>query len=261
MATGVIGTLCGVGFGVVALEQAAPWCVRRAVCFAEAIYDGTHDVQGLRAMRADSLDDIGEILETGKIPILVDPDAESLPELRPQIVVDGRMLKTVNDCSRDLAPLVIGLGPGFTADDNCHAAIETNRGPNLGRVLYRGAPQAYTGTPSPVNGLTRQRVLRAPRPGVFRSSRQIGEAIAAGEEFGQIEGQELSSPITGAVRGLIRSGLAVEPGRKLGDIDPRGKPERCFRISRKAIAIGEGVLEAVQFLLAAQKNSSSSSVD
>ncbi|MBC7335795.1 MAG: hypothetical protein H5U01_05920, partial [Clostridia bacterium] len=51
------------------------------------------------------------------------------------------------------------------------------------------------------------------------------------------------------VRGLLRAGLAVRPGMKVGDVDPRGDRSLCFAISDKARAVGGGVLEAILYFL------------
>lgn len=38
-----------------------------------------------------------------------------------------------------MAPLVIALGPGFTAGEDVDVVIETKRGHNLGRVIRSGS--------------------------------------------------------------------------------------------------------------------------
>ena len=248
MASGVIRTLFTAGFEVIALEQPAPVCVRRTVCFAEAVFAGEATVEEVTAVSVESAADIDAILAQRRIPIFVDPEANSVPRLKPLVVVDGRMRKSASDCSLDMAPIVIGLGPGFLAGKNCHAAVETNRGPDLGQVYYEGGPQAYTGVPAPVDGLTVERVLRSPTDGVLRAKCRIGQKITPGEIICEISGEKIKSPIAGVVRGLVRDGLAVRSGQKIGDIDPRGDPSRCFRISQKADKIGKGALDAILVL-------------
>lgn len=245
MASGVISRLFRAGFDVIALEQPAPVCVRRTVCFAEAVFAGETTVEGITARLAGTAADIDSILAAKRIPLIIDPEARILSRLNPSVVVDGRMLKGDNDCSMELAPMVIGLGPGFLAGRNCHAAVETNRGPELGRVHFEGRPQAYTGIPAPVAGLTVERVLRSPADGILNSQHTIGELVTLGEVVCEISGENICSPLDGVIRGLIRSGLNVRQGQKIGDIDPRGDPRRCFRISRKAQTIGEGTLHAL----------------
>lgn len=248
MASGVISELFHAGYEIIALERPAPLCVRRTVCFAEAVFEGVQTVEGMTAVRAASPAEITGILAAKKIPVLIDPEAELIPRLAPRILVDGRMLKTTGDCSRSMAPLVIGLGPGFIAGDNCHAAVETNRGPDLGRIYYTNGPQDYTGVPAAVDGITTRRVIRAAVDGIFTTARWIGEPVVPGEHIGHIGDAAVRSALAGVLRGLLRDGVRVTRGRKVGDIDPRGDPERCFRISRKAATIGRGVLDAIRQL-------------
>jgi len=255
MASGVIHRLHSSGFEVIALERPKPECVRRTVCFAEAVFTGEMTVEGVTARLVKSMDDIPSAIASGYIPIVTDPEAESLADLRPFVLIDGRMLKTDIDTTPDLAPIVIGLGPGFVTGQNCHAAVETNRGPNLGQVIYNGSPQADTGIPAPVNGIDSQRVIRAPADGIFHSSRQIGDNILEGEIYGEVAGHQIPSPITGIVRGLIRNGSSVITKQKIGDIDPCGVEEYCYRISSKANAIAEGVQKAIKELSSTHERS------
>jgi xanthine dehydrogenase accessory factor len=248
MASGVISILFRADYEVIALERPTPLCVRRAVCFAEAVFAGVQTVEGITAVRAATAAEITGVLTAKKIPVLIDPDAESAPLLAPRILVDGRMLKTTSDCSQNMARIVIGLGPGFIAGDNCHAAVETNRGDDLGRIYHTGGPQGYTGIPAAVDGITTRRVMRAAADGIFTTGRRIGEPVVPGERIGQIGAIAVQCPLAGVLRGLLRDGDPVTRGRKVGDIDPRGDPERCFYISRKAATIGQGVLDAIRQL-------------
>ncbi|MFN8452685.1 MAG: hypothetical protein U0521_29780 [Anaerolineae bacterium] len=47
------------------------------------------------------------------------------PALKPVVVVDARMEKRNLGTTMDDAPLVVALGPGFTAGVDCHAVVET----------------------------------------------------------------------------------------------------------------------------------------
>jgi xanthine dehydrogenase accessory factor len=155
------------------------------------------------------------------------------------------MMKTQNDTNLSMAPTVIGLGPGFTAGENCHAAIETNRGFDLGRVLYDGSTQAHTGIPASVEGKSEARVLRASANGKFISDFEITNMVHIGQEIGKVGDTAVACGTSGIIRGLIANGSEVKQGQKIGDIDPRGAREYCSRISDKANAIGGGTLEAV----------------
>ena len=244
LASGIIRRLTVSGFRVIALEKENPECVRRAVCFAEAVYDGQKMVDGVTAKLAGSISDIIEIIKDRKVPVLVDPDGEYLKN-RPDILIDARMLKRDIDTAIDMAEIVIGLGPGFTVGLNCHAAVETNRGNDLGRVLYEGSPEPDTGIPGEFDGKTVERVIRAPIAGIFKPSKRIGDQVKVGEEVGVVSDRSVRCQIAGVLRGLIRDGSQVRENQKIGDIDSRGIRESCFMISDKANAVAGGVLEAV----------------
>ena len=235
--------LCG--FPVAVLEREAPLAVRRKVSFAEAVFAGTADVEGVPGRRV-VLDQVSSALEDGHfVPVAVDPDGSSLARLRPAVVVDGRMAKRNLGSRRDDAPLVVGLGPGFTAGKDVHAVVETQRGADLGRVRWDGAAEADTTIPSAVQGYTERRVLRAPRSGVFRAEKQIGEVVMPAARLGAVDGEPVLAPIPGLLRGLVADGVAVLEGTKIGDIDPRGPMIDAARISDKGRTVAAGVLEAV----------------
>lgn len=246
MASGVIKHLALAGYEVIALERPAPTCVRRGVCFAEAVFEERLTIEGVTAVLSNSLEWSPVTAADPIVRVLIDPEATLLSSLAPVVLVDGRMLKQQGNSHLGLAPIVVGLGPGFTAPENCHVVIETNRGPNLGQALNAGSPEAYSGVPAPVLGYSRERVLRSPATGKFEARCQIGETVRKGQVLGQVGSVAVIGTIDGIVRGLIRSGLEVTSGQKIGDIDPRGEKERCYQMSGKANAIGIGVLNALR---------------
>lgn len=248
MASGVIKHLLLEGYEVVALEKPAPSCVRRYVCYAEAYYEKRVTIEGVTAVFVDTVEEAVATAGHLVVPVLIDPEAAHLMRLAPSVVVDGRMFKQRSETNCGMAPIVVGLGPGFTVSENCHAAIETNRGANLGKVLYSGSPQSYSGIPSPVEGYDRKRVLRSPAAGTFEAQCEITETVQKGQVLGRVAGIEIVAAIDGVIRGLIHDGIEVGFGQKIGDIDPRGVRELCFRMSDKANAIGQGVLRALSSL-------------
>jgi len=246
MASGVIYRLFNSGYGVIAVEIGQPSCVRRAVCFAEAVYEGETTVQDVKGRLARDIGEALEMLEKNIVPVLVDPDMSILKYINCNILVDGRMLKSDIDISKDMADLVIGLGPGFVPGINCHMAIETNRGENLGRVLTDVSPQEDTGIPSSVEGFTTERVLRAPKEGIIAAKFEIGDFVKKDDILAEIDEVSVRAEIGGVLRGICRTGLRVVKDQKIGDIDPRGRREQCFRISDKAGMIAGGVMRAVE---------------
>ena len=241
LASGVALRLHRCGFKIIIAELANPLAVRRTVSFSEAIYAGQIDIEGLHARRVDSAAQALELVEDGSLPVIVDPQAAILGAAQFSALVDARLLKHRVTVSLASAPLVIGLGPGFTCGENCHAVVETQRGHHLGRVYWSGSASADTGQPE---GDPR-RVLRAPASGVLASSAQIGDQVQAGQLIAEVAGEKILAPFGGVLRGLIRPGLSVKKGLKIGDIDPRGDPATCTTVSDKALAVGGGVLEAL----------------
>jgi xanthine dehydrogenase accessory factor len=185
------------------------------------------------------------MLAEGVIPVLVDPEGEALQVLRPSILVDARMQKVNLGTTKDDAPLVIGLGPGFTAGSDCHAVVETNRGHHLGRVYWRGSAEPNTGTPGAVNGRTGERVLRAPVDGAMLQVVPAGVFVREGALLARIGGAPVFAPFDGVLRGLVDEDVFVLAGTKIGDLDPRARREFCFTISDKSLAVGGGVVEAI----------------
>lgn len=245
LASGVIYRLHRAGFPVVVTELETPVFVRRAVCYGEAVYSGAITVDGVTACHAGSIDAAQLWLEREAVPVLVDPAGASLTALQPAVVVDARMAKANLGTRLTDAPLVVALGPGFTAGVDCHAVIETNRGHNLGRVISTGAAEADTGEPGVMGGHTHSRVLRAPAAGYVQSHWAIGDTITAGQVIASVAGEVVTAAFTGVLRGLIHGQVWVEPGMKIGDLDPRAERSNCFTISDKSLAVGGGVLEAV----------------
>lgn len=245
MGTGVAVRLWRAGFDVVALEAPCPLAVRRSVSFSEAVFEGHAQVEEVTAALVETGQDVETALNSGAVPVLIDPEGASIGTLRPQAVVDAILAKQNTGTVREMAPLVVGLGPGFVAGRDVHAVVETNRGPDLGRVLWRGGAEANTGRPSPILGRSEARVLRAPADGEVRALKRIGEIVEEGEAVAEVGGVPVCAAFRGVLRGLLRSGTSVSTGLKIGDIDPRLDPTLCFRVSDKSLAIAGGVLEAL----------------
>jgi len=245
LASGVALRLFRAGIQVLITELPEPLAVRRAVSFSQAVYDGQIQVEGILARRAQDASDALSLLAARTIPVLVDPTAACRRELNPVVIVDGRMTKQIPDLDRHWANLVIGLGPGFEAGKDCHAVIETRRGPFLGRVIWQGAAEADTGLPDPVFHFEGERVLRAPVDGTLVTHALIGDHLQVGQLIAEVDGTPIKSLFPGVLRGLLRTGMVVRKGLKIGDLDPRDDPQLANLVSEKSLAIGGGVLEAI----------------
>lgn len=245
LASGVALRLWRCGLKVIITELPQPLAVRRSVAFASAVYEGEMIVEELAARRADSPQQALTLLEQGILPVLVDPQMDSLPALKPLVLVDARMEKQPPGLGMDAASLVVGLGPGFTAKVNCHAVIETRRGPNLGRVIWLGSAEADTASPEPVQQRGSERVLRAPADGILQAHATIGDLLQPGDAIAEVGGKLVTAGFAGILRGLIHPGISVRKSVKIGDLDPRTDAGLVRRVSDKALAIGGGVLEAI----------------
>jgi len=251
-ASGVAHRLFKGGFKLCLTEIAEPLAVRREVCYCEAVYDGEKTVEGVTAQLTGNPADIDRLWKEGKIPLLVDPENRIRETLKPQVIIDAILAKRNVGTAVTDAPLVIGMGPGFTAGKDVHIVIETNRGHDLGRLIFRGEAEPNTGIPGDIAGYGIERVLRASADGIFHNIRTIGDRVAPGDVIAEVEGKPVKTVIAGVVRGLLRDGIRVTEGLKAGDVDPRAKREACFTISDKARALGGAVLEAILFQLPRQ---------
>ena len=286
LATGIIHRLHRAGHRVIALETDYPAAIRRQVSFCEAVYDGSAAVEGVTARLVPALADaetdtetysgendtpaahivsekwdssaIEAVLEAGEVPLLIDPKGESIALLKPDVVVDAIIAKKNLGTTIDMAPLVIGVGPGFTAGKDVHLVIESMRGHNLARIITDGMAQPNTGVPGNIAGFTSERVIHAPAAGYIYDVRKIGDIVQKGDEIARIypdkgsydnklsEYVPVNATITGIIRGLIHEGYYFKEGFKIADIDPReGELSNCFTISDKARSIAGSVLEAV----------------
>ncbi|MBU1002940.1 MAG: EF2563 family selenium-dependent molybdenum hydroxylase system protein [Proteobacteria bacterium] len=230
---------------IVMLETANPLAVRRTVAFSECVTHERMTVEGVTAKHIASTNLVKETWAADFIPVLVDPDAATLPRLNPDVLVDAIIAKRNLGTYSSQAPLVIGLGPGFTASEDVHMVIETMRGHSLGRVITQGAALPNTGIPGTINGFAIERVNWAENAGIFTTMFTIGDTISEGEELGHVDETPVIAKLSGIVRGLLQSGTHVNKRTKLGDVDPRGSISYCGEVSDKALAVGGGVLEAI----------------
>jgi len=245
VASGVAHRLSRAHFQVCMTEIPYPQAVSRGVAFCEAIYDGEKEVEGVVARCVGSVSEFFKVWRENKLPIIVDPETSTKDSLHPDILIDAIMAKRNLGTKITDAPLVIGLGPGFQAGRDVHMVVETNNSESLGEVILDGETERDTGIPVAIGGLTVERVLHSPTNGLFLASKEIGDPVATDEVLASLGGQALKAPIGGVVRALLRSGVQVEKGTKLAEIDPVENKEICYRIRARVRAVAGGVLEAI----------------
>jgi len=247
LATGVVQKFFRAGFPVVILETAAPTAIRRSVALCEAVYDGFAQVEDMSCRRVSGLNELEGCWQQGAIPLLIDPLGETIGQIQASAVIDAILAKRNLGTRRGMAPVTIALGPGFCAGEDADVVIETMRGHDLGRLIFKGSAMANTGIPGEIGGKSGQRVIHAPVAGNVIHKKQIGDVVESGEVLFTIEGTEARAPFTGLLRGLIREGLAVPKGMKVADIDPRTDVD-WRTISDKARCLGGAALEGYLYL-------------
>ncbi len=245
LATGVACILHQAGFELLMTDLPAPTAIRREVAFAQAAFQGSMQVEDIRADLVGDVGDAFDVIENGSIALLLDEHLESLPFFAPEVLVEATLAKHNTGIHKDMAPLVIALGPGFEAGVDADIVVETMRGHHMGRLITAGQAQPNTGTPGEVGGKSLERVLRATADGVFEPCCFIGQYVKAGEIIAYCGGVPMKAEIDGYLRGLLYPEMDVFTGMKVGDIDPRCEQGHCFTISDKARALGGAVLTAI----------------
>ena len=256
LASGIIGSLSYAGFSVVCTDVENPSCIRTEVSYSSAIYDGSKTLAGVTVVYVKDVDEIDEVLKKGNAALIIDEKLSILKKMKFDVVVDAIIAKKNLGTNIDMAKFVIGVGPGFTAKKDCHVAIETMRGHNLGRIIEEGSPLANTGIPGLIASHGADRVMHSPCDGIFNNVKKIGDKVSAGETLSiiseYVENEptgkkvELKATIDGILRGILRNGFHARAGLKCADIDPRlSEYDNCFTISDKARNIGSAVTIAI----------------
>lgn len=248
IASGIAHRLYRSGFKVLILEIEKPTMIRRKVSFASAIYEGEIVVEGVKAIKINNIEDIYRIWEKESIPVIIDSKCSILNEIKADILIDATLAKKNLGIRKDMASITIGVGPGFNAGEDVDVVIESCRGHDLGKLIFKGYAKADTGVPGEILGYSIERVIKAPCDGIIRNLLDIGDRVKKGQIIAYIDNEPIKAKIDGVLRGFITNGLKVKKGLKIGDIDPRGVREYCFTISDKARAIGGSVLEAILYL-------------
>ena len=245
IATGITLRLYRAGIKIVMTDLPQPTSIRRTVCFSEAIRHGSATVEGVKAVLAKDAAEAKTLAESGRVAVLADPQADCVRELKPDALVDAILAKKNLGTRITDAPLVIGVGPGFTAGEDCHAVIETKRGHYLGQAIWKGSAIPNTGIPGNIGGFTVERIIRATADGIFEPVAKIGDMVEKDQIVAYSGGKEIRAKMSGIVRGMLQEHVPVTENMKCGDIDARCELEHCYTISDKARAVGGGVLEAV----------------
>lgn len=250
LASGTIYKLHKCGFPVLVLETEQPSAIRRNVAFSEAVYEGSQQVEDVNCILVHSAEEALAVIGAGGLAMMVDPMGKSIAPMKPMAVVDAILAKKNLGTHMSMAPITVALGPGFEAGIDVDAVVETQRGHNLGRVLWQGSAAPNTGIPGIIGGYGKERVIYSPAAGIVRNVCCITDTVKKGQTIAVIETGSETVPVhatlDGLLRGLIRDGYPVTEHFKIADIDPRTEQYRnCFTISDKSRCIAGGVIEAI----------------
>lgn len=244
LASGIAYEFWLAGHQVLMTDIEVPLAVRRMVSFSRAVYEGEAQVEKAKGILIHNLEEALAVMKAGHIAVIVDREAKIREEYGPDILIDSIMAKRNTGTRMDDAPMVIGIGPGFTAGSDCRYVIETQRGPSLGQVIREGSAIPNTGIPGEIAGYTIERLLKASASGVIEPKVQIGDLVKKGQEVALTGKVPVYAQMSGIVRGMLQKGVYVQKGLKIGDIDARENKEYCYTISDKARKIGRGAMEA-----------------
>jgi xanthine dehydrogenase accessory factor len=251
------------------LDRRFPKAVRRKVCFCEAVLDGTQNIQGVVARFTPDLAAVEAAHSQGEIAVGIMNQEVVLDEWKPDVFIEAAMQRRNWGLTRDIAPIVIALGPGYVAHKDCDALVDTVRGPQVGNILEDTGEHLANEPPAQIMGFSEERTLKAVRDGIFFTQRSIGDVVDRGERIGTVvsvygvddyrrgvpvdASYSITTRIGGVIRGLLRDGVPVKAGDRIGDVDPRGTTDDVDHVSDKSHRVAEGVHEALLSLVAELK--------
>lgn len=245
IASGIACRLFECGFSIIMTEIPKPTAIRRTVSFCTAVYKGSFELEGIKAILCKDLSDCLCAISNGNIGVIVDELAEIKNEWKPDIIIDAILAKKNLGLEKEDAPITIGIGPGFCAQTDCDCVIESQRGHDLGRCIYDGYAAPDTGVPGEIGGYAKERVIKSPSSGIYKDIIHIGDHVKKGHILALVDDVPVRASIDGILRGQLKGGLFVQSGMKVADIDPRAQIDHCFSVSDKARSLGGGVLEAI----------------
>jgi len=240
------------GYRVLLLEVKDPTSTRREVSFADAAHDGKKTVSRVTCYLAENVKEAEKRLKKYDVTMLIDKDCKCLSTLKPKVLIDGILAHENRGTKKGMADFTIALGPGFCAGRDVDAVIEVMRGHDLGQIIYDGYSHRDQGKLSLVDaGGAIGEIGYAKESGTFRGLVNISEKVKKGDLLGKIEsvdGHDIDviACVDGVMRGIARTGVLVEKGRKIIEINPKMSREECFTMTDKARCVAGAVLLAVE---------------
>ena len=246
--SGIAVLLFKAGYAVALHDEPAPATSRRDMALKDAVFEDVAVLDSVVARRVDCAWDLNEMLTARKVvPVTTMPFPDTLKATNWSVLVDARLRKrNVLEHQRGLAPLTIGLGPNFVAGEAVDLAVETGWGEHLGEIIRSGTTLPLAGGPPCLGGIGRERFVYAPVAGCFETAAHIGDHVATSQTIVTIADIALSTPLSGVIRGLTHSGVAVAVDAKVIEVDPRDDPAAVFGLGERPRFIAEGVKKALE---------------
>ncbi|MEE3623999.1 hypothetical protein UCD39_08345 [Nitrospirillum sp. BR 11752] len=234
------------GYGVVMSHDPLPPVIRRKMAFHDALFDDPVTLAGIAAERVDSGMAAAAALARRQGVVITDLGLLDLIVIRAlDLLVDARLQKySITPDLRRLARTTIGLGPGFTAGENCDFAVETKPGLQ-GALVRQGTTEAADGIARPLGNRGAERFVYSALAGRWHTAMEIGSRVFKDYVIGHLGDHAVQAPFDGVLRGVVRDGTEVPAGVKLLEVDPRIRGAVWAGIDDRAQTIAQAVGEAL----------------
>lgn len=246
IASAIAVQLCWERFRVVMSHDPDPPVIRRGMAFHDALYDDRAEVDGIAGRRAETALELIDVLGApGRVAVTHLQLTDLITLRSPNVIVDARMQKhRATPDLRGVASLAIGIGPKFTARQNCDIAIETHPA-ETGAVVEWGETRPADGIARALGGAGKERFVYSAREGLWRTPLDIGALVFRGFIVGYHDDLPIRAPMDGYLRGIARDGVYAPAGVKLIEIDPRGRSACWTGADERGRTIGAAVIDAI----------------
>lgn len=251
IASAVAVHMSRIGWACVLSHDPFPPVIRRQMSFHDCLYGEPITLEEVAAERADTTMELVEILDyTTKVAVTPMQFHELAAVRTAQALIDARMQKyRVTPDLRHLAKIAVGLGPNFAVGRNCDVAIETKPS-QAGLIIHEGATEPADHAPARLGDVGEERFAYSTKQGLWHSAIDIGVRVFKDFVVGHLDGEPVTAPLDGVLRGVARDGLHIPAGVKLLEIDPRGRSAKWTGIDERSARIASAVGRAIRIELA-----------
>jgi xanthine dehydrogenase accessory factor len=236
-----------IGWACVLSHDPFPPVIRRQMAFHDCLYGEPITLEEVAGERADSTIELVEILDyTTKVAVTPLQFHDLVAIRTAHALIDARMQKyRATPDLRHLAKVAVGLGPNFAVGRNCDVAIETKPS-QAGLIIQEGATEPADHVPNRLGDVGEERFSYSRKPGLWHSAVDIGVRVFKDFVVGHLDGEPVTAPLDGVLRGVARDGLQIPAGVKLLEIDPRGRSAKWTGIDERSALVASGVGRAIR---------------